>query len=105
MQFCPEPGCSVIVQRGRCPKHTRPDWQPYPGRIKGRRLQQLRQELFSVEPFCRLCLAAGRKRIATIRDHIRPLAEGGTNALANIQPLCQACSDRKSQQEAARGRR
>ena len=40
----------------------------------------------------------------TIRDHIVPLMEGGTDVPENIQPLCQACSDRKTQAEAQRGR-
>jgi 5-methylcytosine-specific restriction protein A len=69
--------------------------------MRGRRLQQARQRLFADEPWCRLC----KNRLATIRDHVIPLAEGGTEATENIQPLCQECSDRKSQQEAVRGRR
>jgi 5-methylcytosine-specific restriction endonuclease McrA len=43
-------------------------------------------------------------RLATIRDHIVPLAEGGQDIESNVQPLCQTCSDIKTQAEAARGR-
>jgi 5-methylcytosine-specific restriction protein A len=89
---------------GRCEVHRRPAWRPDIPRIEGRRLQHLRQQLFAREPFCRLCKAQGRKVLAVIRDHVIPLAEGGTESAANTQPLCRACSDAKSQREAARGR-
>ena len=39
-----------------------------------------------------------------IRDHIVPLAEGGTDDDANTQMLCRMCSAAKSAAEAARGR-
>jgi len=40
---------------------------------------------------------------AVIRDHIIPIGEGGTEDDSNIQPLCQSCSDAKTQRESARG--
>jgi len=104
MQFCGEPGCGVLVPSGRCEAHRRPAWRSTVPRIEGRQLQRLRQQLFATEPFCRPCRAQGRRVLAVIRDHIVPLAEGGTESRANTQPLCQRCSDAKSQQEAARGR-
>lgn len=67
-------------------------------------MQRERARLFAREPLCRQCRAAGRTTLATIRDHIVPLMEGGTDVPENIQPLCQACSDRKTQAEAQRGR-
>lgn len=76
-------------------------------RIRGRQLQQLRLDLFSRQPFCVLCLAKAPRMltIATIRDHVIPLAEGGRDDESNVQPLCQACSDAKSQRESKRGQR
>lgn len=73
-------------------------------RIRGRKLQRLRQQLFAGEPLCRECAKYGRVTEATIRDHIISLAEGGTDAADNIQPLCRACSDAKTNREAVRGR-
>jgi 5-methylcytosine-specific restriction protein A len=69
-------------------------------RIRGRRLQKLREDLFAREPLCRNC----RRRAAVIRDHVVPLAEGGTDTEDNTQGLCQSCSDVKSHREANRGR-
>ena len=92
---------------GSCPVHkprTDQGWQNKAGtnskRIRGRELQVLRETLFMQEPICRMCKVQG----ATIRDHIIPLAEGGTEDRDNIQPLCQDCSDKKTQAEARRGR-
>jgi 5-methylcytosine-specific restriction protein A len=41
--------------------------------------------------------------VATVRDHVVPLAEGGLDAEVNTQALCQTCSDAKTQDEARRG--
>ena len=109
LRYCSVPGCPARVPRGRCALHDRRTpsrgWQGQhgqtPNRIRGPRLQALREQLFAREPFCRLCPEP--KRLADIRDHIIPLAEGGTENPENIQPLCTECSLAKSQQEAKRG--
>jgi 5-methylcytosine-specific restriction protein A len=36
---------------------------------------------------------------ATVCDHIVPLAEGGTDATSNLQPLCQSCHNAKTMRE------
>ena len=51
-----------------------------------------------------MCLERGIVTAATIRDHRRPLTEGGTEALENEQPVCRACHGRKTAEEARRGR-
>ena len=91
---------------GRCEKHQRPAWQKKPTAVKrvtGRKLQQLRAELFRSEPLCRECVKHGVVRVATERDHIVPLEEGGADAPDNVQPLCVECHDAKSKAECARG--
>lgn len=100
--------CGVLVHDGsaRCEAHKPLQWlaRPEVKRVTGRRLQAMRQELFAREPFCRECAKLGRRVLAKIRDHIKPLAEGGTDADSNIQPLCRSCSDIKTAQESQRGR-
>ena len=95
----------LVVGRCACRK---PWMQARPvDRIRGRKLQQMRLDLFTRQPLCALCqtMTPPRITIATIRDHIVPLAEGGRDDDSNAQPLCDACSDAKSQAESKRGQR
>jgi 5-methylcytosine-specific restriction protein A len=90
---------------GYCQAHAREAFRSSDvRRIRGGRLQRLRKQLFDRAPLCAQCEAAGRVTMATIRDHVIPLAEGGTDDESNVQPLCQVCSDLKTQGEAERGR-
>lgn len=111
MQSAPKPcsQCGILVADGtaRCQAHKPKVWAKYadsPQRITGRRLQRMRDALFAREPLCRLCAAAGHTTLATIRDHIKPLAEGGTDTDDNIQPICDGCDEVKSKAERLRGR-
>jgi len=106
MRFCAEPRCGVMVPKGYCANHTKAQWtsQQPTTRIRGRKLQLLRAQLFDREPLCAECKRHNRVAIAVIRDHIIPLAEGGKDDRTNEQGLCQACSDKKTQAESLRGR-
>ena len=108
MSFKPKRPCS----RSGCPNlqpcqiHKPKPWvhnNPV-NRLRGRALQRERERLLSEYPLCVLCLAAGRDTVATIRDHIVPLAEGGEDARDNTQAICQACHDAKTKQEPKRGK-
>jgi 5-methylcytosine-specific restriction protein A len=59
----------------------------------------MRQRLFAEHPFCVACLAQGLTVPATIRDHILNLQAGGTDTDDNVQPLCVACHDIKTDAE------
>jgi 5-methylcytosine-specific restriction protein A len=74
-------------------------------RITGRRLQAMRARLFADSPLCAECERQGVVRIATQRDHIKPLAEGGLDDDTNVQALCEPCHDIKSEAESQRGRK
>ena len=63
----------------------------------------MRSDLFARDPLCAECTRQGRVTLATQRDHIKPLAEGGTDDASNVQGLCAACHDAKTKAEAARG--
>lgn len=106
---CTHPGCGALVRdgSGRCDKHPRTVWKKHadaPKRVTGRKLQAMRAALFARCPLCAECERQGRVTVATLRDHIIPLAEGGTDADDNIQGLCSPCHEAKTQAEAARGR-
>jgi 5-methylcytosine-specific restriction enzyme A len=101
--------CRTLVHDGtsRCALHKPVAWAKRPDapqRTTGRRLQAERQALFEAEPLCRECKRHGRVTLATQRDHIRSLAEGGLDVRSNTQPLCEACHEAKSEAERARAR-
>ena len=107
---CNKPGCGVLVRDGsaRCDKHKPPPWTKKPTatkRITGRKLQAMRTELFKTQPLCAECERQGRVRLATQRDHIKPLAEGGADDGDNVQGLCFDCHEAKSLQERLRALR
>lgn len=81
-------------------------WQKYTktNRVSGRPLQRARTKLFWDEPLCRPCKRNGKVALATIRDHIIPLTEGGTEDEANIQPICRPCHIAKTLEESLRGK-
>lgn len=72
-------------------------------RIRGRALQHLRAKLFARQPWCVLCLKAGRWTRPSIRDHTIPLAEGGRDDATNEQAICAECNRDKTREESARG--
>lgn len=108
---CTYPGCGALTdgRSSRCAKHPREAWQgnaTSQGKRKtGRALQAARGALFERQPLCVECARSGVVRLATIRDHIVPIAEGGEDAESNTQGLCDDCHDAKSKAEAARGAR
>lgn len=104
----------MLVRDGtsRCAKHPRAAWaKPVTAtkRITGRRLQRMREALFKRNPLCVRCVeleaSTGIVRLATQRDHIIPLAEGGKDDETNEQGLCDEHHEAKSLGEALRGRR
>lgn len=68
-------------------------------RIRGRRGQILRYRRLANEPLCRMCTAQGITRLATVPDHIKPLALGGEDVDSNIRCLCRDHHDEVTRQE------
>lgn len=60
---------------------------------------ELRARRLAAEPLCRDCSAAGRKRLATVPDHIVPLAQGGRDTDDNIRCLCEDCHRRRTAEQ------
>lgn len=67
--------------------------------------RKARADFLAKNPLCRECSQRGRTKIATIVDHIVPIADGGSMwSRSNWQPLCGTCSDAKTAQENVRRR-
>jgi 5-methylcytosine-specific restriction protein A len=62
-------------------------------RLRGRAGQAQRIRRLKAEPLCRRCKERGLIVASTVPDHIKPLAQGGTDDDTNIRCLCKACHD------------
>ena len=105
MPMAPPRACATCGQVGCAGHHTAAAWQTRtaPLRLRGRRLQRVNRAFLDAHPLCVHCAAQDRVTAATRRDHLVPLAEGGTDAPANLQALCDACHRLKTAAEARRG--
>jgi 5-methylcytosine-specific restriction protein A len=68
-------------------------------RVRGRKLQGERKRLFSEQPLCVKCKEQGRITVATERDHIIALVNGGEDTPENTQPLCTECHKAKTRKD------
>lgn len=58
-------------------------------RLRGRAgVEQRKRRLKRTNYLCEMCSAKGRTTIATVVDHIKPLALGGTDEDDNCRNLC-----------------
>lgn len=72
---------------------------PTTPRIRGRRLQRIRQQQLAANPLCEHCKAKGIITLAKEVDHIKPLSKGGTDTPDNRQNLCVACHKAKTRRD------
>src|SRR4029453_4795115 len=104
-QPCRYPGCPRLD----CAEHRelrRPWASAVPiDRGTSHQNRKWREALFARTPLCAHCRAKGRMTVATIRDHILPLAHGGIEDVDNTEALCAGCHAIKTQRDAQRGRR
>lgn len=61
-------------------------------RVRGKGFYRLRDAQLKREPLCRRCADQGHSRLATVADHIVPLARGGAERdPSNLRSLCRPC--------------
>lgn len=93
---------------GYCDKHAdnRTNWKQFQGgkttsqRGYGWWWQKLRKQAMARDSaLCQLCLTEGRVTQATDVDHIKNKKQGGTDALDNLQCLCNPCHKNKTATE------
>jgi len=93
LRTCAEPGCSALVERGRCAAHARARYRAQDGArpsASGRgynyEWRVIRAKHLLAYPLCGVCGGS-----ATEVDHMLPLAMGGTNEAGNLRSLCKPC--------------
>lgn len=68
-------------------------------RIRGSKLQRIRQDHLRASPLCVICAKKGRVTVAVEVDHITPLYKGGAEHPDNRQSLCKACHAEKTNED------
>ena len=110
---CRHAGCGKLVSDGSgyCEKHTRPG--TFADKARGTRHERGygsswdKLRLIIIERDCGLCQPCrddGRVTAASMVDHIRPKAEGGTDDLSNLRAICKPCHTNKTNVEKNRYR-
>jgi len=72
---------------------------PGDSRVRGRRLQRIREQHFRLHPLCVRCETAGRLAWATQLDHTVALVNGGKDVAENRQGLCDDCHKEKTRED------
>lgn len=105
---CRKQGCShtTIDRSGYCDKHRGCGWQRYQRgktasqRGYGNEWRKLRRIVLERDRYlCQICFRQGLYVTATTVDHIVPKAQGGSDALSNLQSLCECCHKFKTARE------
>ncbi|QSR35563.1 HNH endonuclease [Marinobacterium iners] len=105
---CRAPACGrkTTAAHGYCEDHAHlhKPWGTRKGSGRGGRPWRRKRDhvLQRDKGLCQPCLKQNRISPATQVDHITPVAEGGTDADSNLQAICKACHDVKTQAEAKR---
>ena len=99
---CSYPGCGMLTTNRYCHKHKK-DNSNYRHTLSstqrgyGAAWRKLREHVFRRDSkLCQNCLKEGRITEATVVDHIKPKAIGGTDDMDNLQSLCRKCHDHKT---------
>lgn len=105
---CRKRGCphTTTERSGYCEQHRNDGWaQHQHGRSRhergyGRQWDILRARILERDRhLCQECLRNGRAVVAKTVDHIKPKAQGGTDADSNLQSLCWPCHHAKTARE------
>ena len=111
---CRQPGCPALVTTpGYCDRHRGADhrhydrarraFDPIAGFYQSEAWRSCRAAYLKAHPRCARCASAGRSVVAQIVDHIKPIKDGGARLdWSNLQPLCAACHNRKTAEDARR---
>ena len=113
---CNQPGCANLIDhpKTRCDRHRLPAKQNQNRKMyhkankyfySSSKWRKFREMFLRLHPLC-IGYRHQCDGLATIVDHIVPIADGGAKLdTANCQPLCASCHSRKTQDDIrARGR-
>jgi len=97
MKFCLHPGCTTLVEGGRCPEHEKHDRIQY-DKARGSNTERgygyawslIRKRYLQRNPLCVDCLQGKPERVTVASEvhHITKKRDGGTDRDENLMALC-----------------
>ena len=101
MRLCSYPGCSALVESGRCEKHAKQDRKEYDrqrGSFRERgysfEWDKARKLYLSKNPLCEICATKNKIVQSVLVHHKVPITEGGALLdYNNLQALCNNCHE------------
>lgn len=105
---CRKHGCAATTtdRSGYCEAHRNTGWEQHQqGKSRhergyGSKWDVIRARILTRDKhLCQQCMKDGRAKAATTVDHIKPKAQGGTDADSNLQALCWPCHRMKTATE------
>ena len=103
---CCTPRChKMATKRGKCEDHQPEAWVSSKGKTAeergyGHKWKKIRKQALVRDGYlCQECLKNDRLTVATDVDHVINKAQGGTDALSNLQCLCRPCHKIKTIKE------
>ena len=107
---CSFPGCPNLTHGRFCDEHAkaeakryeRYDRSPEGKKRYGRAWQVIRDRYIATHPLCEMCKRNGKLTPAEEVHHIKPLSQGGTNAVENLMSLCKVCHSEITAREGGR---
>ena len=101
---CRFQGCPELTNRksGYCLRHEKVMMLHYECFTRGydrherygNTWQKIRLRYIHAHPLCETCKRKGKYVQAKLEHHIKPIAEGGTNAEENLMSLCVSCHEK-----------
>jgi 5-methylcytosine-specific restriction protein A len=70
--------------------------------VRGRRLQELRRQVFAEQPVCAICATTRPWHLQDMSadlDHVVPVSQGGTDERDNVRGVCRQHHAEKSARE------
>jgi len=95
----------MATKRGKCEDHQPEAWVSSKGKTAeergyGHKWKKIRKQALVRDGYlCQECLKNDRLTVATDVDHVINKAQGGTDALSNLQCLCCPCHKIKTIKE------
>ena len=107
MQFCPEPGCGVLVPRGRCPTHALAQEHARPNRIVRRWYHTQRWVHLRAQVLVEACYTCAHCGVVSLHLEVDHIVKHEGDPLrfwdhTNLQALCAPCHTKKTNREMGR---